>query len=130
MTRAEQIKQILSEKKEAGTYHEEIFIKNDSTGHSYEAVMGRFLGSDVEKVIIEDPYIRIHHQFSNLVQFCELIVKKCRNLKYIQVLTGLDVEKKEEQIMWFKALQKDLNDNYNIELKFGFSDTLHDRQIV
>ncbi|KAL0272724.1 UNVERIFIED_CONTAM: hypothetical protein PYX00_005586 [Menopon gallinae] len=130
MTRAEQIKKVISEKKESGTYHEEIVIENDSKGHSYESVMGRFLGSDVESVRIEDPYIRLHHQFCNLIQFCELVVKKCKNLKMIYVLTGKDSDKCQEQDVWFKTLKKDLNDNYSIKMEYEFSSTLHDRQIV
>jgi hypothetical protein len=39
-------------------------IEANSTGHSYEALFGRFLDDSVAAVEVEDPYIRSHHQVS------------------------------------------------------------------
>lgn len=46
----------------AGRYHEQIFIKEDSIGFSYDSVIARFLVEKCERVEIDDPYIRNHHQ--------------------------------------------------------------------
>lgn len=67
----------------------------------------------------------------NLVRFCELVVWKCRNLKFINVTTtpipASNVH--NEQKTAFDALMKDL-ETRNITLCFEFSDNLHDRQIM
>lgn len=62
MNRAETIKKLVLQQKEAGQFHEQIHIENNSIGHSYKTLFGRFLDEDVQFVIVEDPYIRYHHQ--------------------------------------------------------------------
>lgn len=62
MNRAETIKKLVLKQKETGQFHEQIQIENNSTGHSYAALFGRFLDDEVEYVIVEDPYIRSFHQ--------------------------------------------------------------------
>lgn len=66
MSRAEKVKDIISQLKEQGKYHEQITIENNSTGHSYDVIFNRFLDVDVISVKIEDPYIRAFHQVSSL----------------------------------------------------------------
>lgn len=51
----------------AGKYHEQIRIENNSTGHSYERLFGRFLDETLTGVIVEDPYIRSTHQVNELI---------------------------------------------------------------
>jgi len=43
-------------------YHEQIRIEEGSSGHSYEAIFGRFLDASVTEVHVEDSYIRSTHQ--------------------------------------------------------------------
>jgi hypothetical protein len=62
MGRAEKVKQLIEEQKAAGKYHEQIVIENNSTGHSYEKLFGRFLDEEVTSVEVEDPYVRSFHQ--------------------------------------------------------------------
>lgn len=62
MGRAEKVKELIEEQKSLGKYHEQIFIENDSTGHSYKNVFGRFLDEEVTSVEVEDPYVRSFHQ--------------------------------------------------------------------
>lgn len=64
MSRAEQIKQLVETEKDKDSYHEQIIIENDSSGHSYATVFGRFLDSTVKEIEIDDPYIRVFHQVS------------------------------------------------------------------
>lgn len=37
-------------------------IENDSIGYSYASVFGQYLDEKVTQVVIEDPYVRTHHQ--------------------------------------------------------------------
>ncbi|KAF2901406.1 hypothetical protein ILUMI_04783 [Ignelater luminosus] len=125
MKRAEEIKQIVENLKQEGTFHEQIHIENNATGYSYEKVFGRFLDEDVEYVEIEDPYIRAYHQCQNFVRFCELLVKKCNKLRTIQLLTTADGT---EQQKWLTDVTSSLA-HHRIHLNISYSETLHDRQI-
>lgn len=62
MNRAEAIKKLVLKQKEEGKFHEQVHIENDSTGHGYKTLFGRFLDEEVEYVVVEDPYIRSFHQ--------------------------------------------------------------------
>jgi hypothetical protein len=66
IARAEELKEFVEKAKANGEYQEQIKIENDSVGHSYEAVFGRFLDKSVTKIFVSDPYIRIHHQVRSL----------------------------------------------------------------
>lgn len=62
LSRAEALKQKIQEECSKETYHEAISIENDSTGHSYDTVFGRFFDHKVETIVVEDPYVRSFHQ--------------------------------------------------------------------
>lgn len=62
MTRAEILKKHIENTKDSGSFHEQLKIDNNSSGHSYEQVVGRFFDGDVIQIDIEDPYIRTFHQ--------------------------------------------------------------------
>lgn len=64
MNRAEQVKKHVETEKSQNTYHEQILIEKDSTGHSYSKIFKRFLDETVCEVEIDDPYIRAFHQVS------------------------------------------------------------------
>ncbi|CAH4034998.1 MIT domain-containing protein 1-like [Pieris brassicae] len=129
MNRAECIKKLVSKQKEIGQFHEQVHIENDSTGHSYKTLFGRFLDEDVQFVIIEDPYIRSFHQCQNFLRVCELLVKSCDKLKHIELLTSKDNKSNKDQSNWLKNISIDLL-KYNVQLIVKFSETLHDRQII
>ncbi|XP_017783626.1 PREDICTED: MIT domain-containing protein 1-like isoform X2 [Nicrophorus vespilloides] len=103
MTRAEKLKVIVANLKKSGKYHEQIRIKNDDTGYSYESLFSEYLNSEVRKVQIEDPYIKAHHQVQNL-------------------------KDDTEQTKGFELLKTDLA-NHNVVFIVDYSDSLHDRQI-
>lgn len=67
MNRAETIKKLVLQQKEAGQFHEQVHIENNSTGHSYKTLFGRFLDDEVNYVSIEDPYIRTFHQVKHKI---------------------------------------------------------------
>jgi hypothetical protein len=43
-------------------------------GYTYENLFGAYLVG-AKEMIVEDPYIRVPHQISNFMRFCELVVK-------------------------------------------------------
>ena len=129
MGRAEQLKKHIEEQKDLGVYHEQISIEDNSKGHSYETIVGRFLDEDVTYVKIEDPYIRNHNQCQNFLRFSELLVKKCEKLKKIYLLTGSDPRNLNDQKSWLNTIKTSLS-KHDIDLEVEFSQTLHDRQIM
>nr|XP_034836539.1 MIT domain-containing protein 1-like [Maniola hyperantus] len=129
MNRAEAIKKLVLKQKEEGKFHEQVHIENDSTGHGYKTLFGRFLDEEVEYVVVEDPYIRSFHQCQNFLRLCELLVKSCDNLRRIQLKTSTDGKSEGNQKEWFYNLKNDLQ-KYGTQLIVMYSDTLHDRQII
>lgn len=126
MNRAETIKKLVLQQKEAGQFHEQVHIENNSTGHSYKTLFGRFLDDDVNYVSIEDPYIRTFHQCQNFLRLCELLVRSCHNLQLIELITSRDNKTEGDQREWLTNLSNDLS-KYKIKLIVKFSETLHDR---
>ncbi|XP_052796929.1 MIT domain-containing protein 1-like [Mya arenaria] len=130
MARAEELKKKVEEEKEAGKYHEQLRIENNSTGHSYERLFGRFLDEQLTLVTVEDPYIRSTHQLYNLLRFCEMVVKSQAKVKTIKLITGQD-DHPDQISMQTKRLQELAASllSYNVTLEWEFSNTLHDREI-
>ncbi|KAM3966038.1 MIT domain-containing protein 1 [Aphomia sociella] len=129
MNRAETIKKLVLQQKEAGQFHEQVHIENNSTGHSYKTLFGRFLDEEVQYVVVEDPYVRSFHQCQNFLRLCELFVRSCTNLRHIELLTSKDGKSENEQRQWFTSLANDLT-KYRVKLVVNYSETLHDRQIT
>lgn len=128
MDRAEKIKDHVDQQKEAGKYHEQIHIANNSCGNSYVKIFGPFLNEKVTKVNVEDPYIRSNHQMYNFLRFCELLVKTCSNLKHIALVTTLENGNTEPQIRRLEELKRSLQ-QHHIVLEVAYSETLHDREV-
>ncbi len=77
--------------KKAGKYHEQINIDENSTGYSYEKVLSRFLtGEILDYVEVDDPYIKARHQCHNFLRFCETVLKLCKKVKKIILITTKD----------------------------------------
>lgn len=83
MNRAETIKKMILQQKETGQFHEQVHIENNSTGHSYKTLFGRFLDEDVQFVVVEDPYIRSFHQVVYITQLHVDLLIYCLNIFYI-----------------------------------------------
>ncbi|XP_037086902.1 MIT domain-containing protein 1-like isoform X2 [Pollicipes pollicipes] len=128
MDRAEKLKALIESEKKLGKYHEQVHIEDNSTGHSYESVLGRFLDGRVRSVEVEDPYIRSVHQCYNLLRLCELCVKKCPNLQFIRLLTGSDPGDEHAQKARLTEICTSMAD-FGVKLIVNYSDTLHDREI-
>ena len=87
MKRAEQLKEFVQNQKQVGKFHERIEIKAGQRGCSYSRLFSKFIDDKLKNVTIHDPYIRSHHQILNLLRFCELLVKKGKNLQNIKLIT-------------------------------------------
>lgn len=129
LKRAEELKKHVTQEKEAGKYHEQIHIEEDSLGHSYHNLFGRFIDERLTTVEIEDPYIRTVHQINNFLRFCELLVKKKSSLKKIILTTGVDKQDANgAQQQKLEQIRRSLL-QFNIQLDVQYSSTLHDREI-
>ena len=129
MNRAESLQKTIDAAKKSGTFHEHVDIPADSIGHSYNSLFGHFLDSDVTQIHIEDPYIRAHHQIVNFLRFCELVIKKCSNLKKMHLVTGQEPQNAQEQVGKLQEIAQELKNTHAILVTFEFSQTLHDRLI-
>lgn len=97
------------------------------TGHSYESIMGDYL-TGVKQVTIEDPYIRITHQITNFVRFCEMLVR-CSSVKRINLMTGYDEETPIADVTEKLSDLKQSLLELDIFLDIQFNDKIHDREI-
>lgn len=61
---------------------------------------------------------------------CELIVSKCRIIKYIKVVTIKDPKPSSDQEKALNILSNSLSSEQNIVLDIDYSDTIHDREIM
>jgi ATP-dependent Lon protease len=105
----------------------QIRIGYGDTGFTYESLFGEYL-KGAKEITVEDPYIRVPHQISNFLRFCELVVK-VGSAQVINLITGSDddLQRKEAEEK-LKMIGSSLLD-HGIKLNLKFSDTLHDREI-
>ncbi|KAK7486974.1 hypothetical protein BaRGS_00021790, partial [Batillaria attramentaria] len=131
LKRAEELKKHINQEKEAGKFHEQIHIEEDSIGHSYINLFGRFIDDRLTAVEVDDPYIRTVHQIYNFLRFCEVLVKKKSPLKKILLVTGVDEQDTNNQTQQQQKLDQIRKSllHFNVVLEVQFSNTLHDREI-
>ena len=67
-----------------------IRIDDDSCGHNYEEIFGRFFDDSVTEVLVEDPYIRSTHQ-ACITYIKWLCLLKAKFHYAIQLANQLDV---------------------------------------
>eukprot|EP00794_Sanderia_malayensis_P016833 gene16834-18531_t len=129
MSRAEQLKEFVKDQESVGKYHEKIEIKDGQCGCSYSRLFSKYIDDKLTGIVVHDPYIRTHHQTLNLLRFCELLVKKGKNLKSIKLITTTaDFDNVVQQCEKLEQIQKSL-ENLGIKFEFDMSDSLHDREI-
>ena len=80
------------------------------------------------KVVVEDPYIRMPHQIQNLVRFCEMVVSHS-TIRLIQLVTGYEdtIQRADAEAKLADLAQSLLE--LDIVLEVTFDDNLHDREI-
>lgn len=97
------------------------------TGYSYESIIGPYLRG-AKTVVIEDPYIRLHHQIQNFVRFCETALK-AGTVKKISLITGYDDKTQLAEIAEkLEELKQSLLE-LDAELEVKLNPNIHDREI-
>src|SRR5699024_10217662 len=59
-------------------------IRDNQTNVTYDNLFGDYL-KGAEKVTIEDPYIRMAHQFRNLMELISLIMRKNKDFTNLHI---------------------------------------------
>ncbi|KAL9700724.1 hypothetical protein quinque_004165 [Culex quinquefasciatus] len=102
MARAEQVKEQITRWRSRGEIRDKIHVVEGATGYSYGRVFGKYMTDEVKEIMIEEPYVREHHQLCNVVMFCELAVSSCKALKFVKLMTVREKKNNDEQA---RALQ-------------------------
>jgi len=102
-------------------------INVGATGFSYETIFRPYLkGSD--QIVIEDPYIRTHHQLINFLRFCEIVVRIAKPKK-ICLITKFDNQNEADRAMaTLEIISRSLKER-NVDLEIKLNRDLHDRQV-
>lgn len=105
-------------------------IRENQTNVSYEGLFGHYL-QGAKDFLIQDPYIRLPHQFKNFMELCSLIYKKNQEAETINIklITWNDNDFKETSIINFEEIKDSLGE-MNIEFDYEFKESAHDRYIV
>ena len=102
-------------------------IRYGETGHSFETIVGPYLGG-AKEIIIEDPYVRITHQVQNLVRFCEAVVK-LSSVRKIRLVTSYDNQEQLTDVQQkFEELKQSLLES-DVEFDVKLNSNMHDREI-
>jgi ATP-dependent Lon protease len=102
-------------------------IHYGATGYSYETIFGEYVpGAD--EIVVEDPYIRHHHQVVNLVRFCEMAVRYGPPKK-ITLITKFDTPEEENEAMTKLASLAESLKLYEADLHIRKNHALHDREV-
>lgn len=102
-------------------------IAYGDTGHSYDTIFSPYL-QGAKLIVIEDPYIRMPHQITNFVRFCETLVKAA-TVRRVTLITSFD------QQTDLAGLQEKLDElkqsllEYDVTLEVKVNEKLHDREV-
>ena len=102
-------------------------IHYGATGYSYARIFGDYL-EDANAIAVEDPYIRLPHQITNFLRFCETVVRLGAPKK-ITLITRFETD--EERTDASAKLQSiaDSLKQYEVELEVKENPALHDREV-
>ncbi|GAA4314620.1 hypothetical protein GCM10023115_28190 [Pontixanthobacter gangjinensis] len=106
---------------------QKILLHNQSN-ISYKSLFEKYL-EGATRITIQDPYIRYHHQFENLVEFCQILedVKQDNADLHFELVTWNSEEFKDNSREYLKSLKDSLNES-GINFTYKFEDK-HDRFI-
>jgi ATP-dependent Lon protease len=102
-------------------------IHYGAIGHSYESIFGAYLPG-AEEIVIEDPYIRQHHQINNFLRFCETAIRIGKPKK-ITLVTRFDNQIEKDEAMAKLFTIADSLNQFDVVLVIKESSRLHDREI-
>ncbi|EDW00870.1 MIT domain-containing protein 1 [Drosophila grimshawi] len=128
-TRAKQLRDQVKAHLHDSKMLDHLTIDRDARGRSYQRLLGVYLDDSVREAHLNEPYLSAEHQFKNLINFFEVLVKNCRYLKYIRLTTRPDASAPGSQLQALQRIRDDLATG-NIHMNFQLDETLHDRKIV
>ena len=102
-------------------------IHYGAAGYSYETIFGDFLPG-AEEIIIEDPYIRQHHQIVNFLRFCETTVRVSKPKKITLITRFENQFEKDEALPKILTIADSLK-QFDVDLEIKENGNLHDREI-
>jgi ATP-dependent Lon protease len=78
--------------------------------------------------VVQDPYLRAHHQILNFLRFCETAIRVHRP-KNIRLVTRFDNDlEKDEATGKFATITESLK-QYDVQLEVQTNSKLHDREV-
>ncbi len=102
-------------------------IHYGATGFAYDTIFGDYLPG-AEEIVVEDPYIRAHHQIVNFLRFCETAVRISKPKK-ITLITKFDNQlEKDEALSKLYTIADSLKQS-DTTLVIKENAALHDREV-
>jgi ATP-dependent Lon protease len=102
-------------------------IHYGASGYTYESIVGPYL-IGASEVVVEDPYIRVSHQVTNFVRFCEAVIKQ-HSIKSIRLITNYDADTNVQELATRLDELKQSLLEVDIKLEVLVDENLHDREI-
>jgi len=102
-------------------------IHYGAIGFSYERIFGAYL-TGAEEIIVEDPYVRQHHQIVNFLRFCETVVRLGKP-KRIKLVTKFDNQPEKDEAMAKLFTIADSLKESDVVLEIRENNALHDREV-
>ncbi|XP_034109145.1 MIT domain-containing protein 1 [Drosophila nasuta] len=128
-SRAKQLREQVKSHLQSSKLLTHITIERDARGRSYQRLLGNYLNDSVKEVHVNEPHLCEQHQFKNLINFFEVLVKNCRYLKYIRLTTRPDPVLSKNQLHILQQIRADLATG-NIHMNYQMDESLNDRKIV
>jgi ATP-dependent Lon protease len=119
---------VIKESEEKLSPHQ-VLIKDNQMGISYKKLFGNYL-KGATKITLQDPYIRYHYQFKNLLEFCIMLeqIKEPDEEIELHVVTWNTEENIANSISNFDDLKENMID-IGIHLTYEFRN-VHDRSVM
>lgn len=105
----------------------ELRIFHGDRGYSFRSLFLPYL-KGAKRIKIEDPYIRLPHQVTNFLRFCEVCVE-AGTVEHIQLITAYDDEFKKQEVESSLITIRESLEDHGIALEFTFKPSFHDRRI-
>ena len=102
-------------------------IHYGATGFGYDFVFGDYLPG-AEEILVEDPYIRVHHQIVNFLRFCETALRLGKPKRFILVTKFESSTEREEALVKLSTIAESLK-QFDATLEVRENATLHDREV-
>lgn len=117
------------QKAERVLYEKEVILHDNQKGISFKKLFADYLKGATD-IVLTDPYIRMLHQFRNLMEFCQMLaeIKNDEDEINLHIITWNDLEHTPQSIDNLEELKESLVD-MGINLTYEFQE-LHDRHIT